>query len=341
MLNRMISAATSRRSFSDREHRAFSVSNLIDQLASDTRGYESEMIQDVTARAGQSFNPQRPIIPWSLLATRDMSASGTSGSQYLTDTAALAPADILRPWSVTMRSGLTVVDGLRSNIVIPRVTTAATPEWLASELDTLSGTQPVLGQVSMTPKICGTLTTFTKQLASQQQQLEAFLRMHLLATIGKAIDQAVIAGTGAEGQPQGIVGTTGVDTESGTSLAWAGIVAMQSAVSTNGSEPSALVTTPAVRALLQAREKAAGSGLVWDGATVGSIPAYASAACPAATLVIGDFAQAVLGIWGSGPEVAIDAFTGWASGSISLRVLLSVDTALLHPASFSVSTSIT
>lgn len=193
----------------------------------------------------------------------------------------------------------------------------------------------------MTPKNCGALSTFTRLLRGQQEQLEALLRRHLLATGGRAIDEAVLAGTGISGQPQGIVGTPGVGTESGTSLGWSGLTAMQQAVADAGSDPSAIITTPAVRKLLQGREMASGSGLVWGGATVGSIPAYATAACATATLVMGDFAQAVLGIWGAGPEIALDQFTGWTTGKISMRVLLSVDTALLHPASFSTSVSIT
>lgn len=329
-----------KRTYSAREREAFNLTSLFDQAATATRGYELELLEDAALRDGRAFNPRRPVVPWELL-TRDLSATGTGTGAYLVGTEALSPADILRPWSVTMQAGLTVIDGLRSNITIPRVTTAATPQWLASELDALTPSQPTLGDVSMTQKIVGALTTYTKQLAAQQGRLEALLRTHLLKTVGTAVDQAVIAGSGVSGQPQGIVGTTGVDTESGTSLGWAGIIAMQQAVADAGSEPTGLVTTPAVRKLLQGREKATGSGLVWDGAAVGSIPAYATAACAATTLIVGDWSQAVLGIWGSGPEIALDAFTGWATGVITMRVLLSVDTALLHPASFSVSTSIT
>jgi len=311
-----------KRAYSAREREAFNLTSLFDQAATATRGYELELLEDAALRDGRSFNPRRPVVPWELL-TRDLSATGSDTGAYLVE------------------AGLTVIDGLRSNITIPRVTTAATPQWLASELDALTPSQPTLGDVSMTPKICGALTTYTKQLAAQQGRLEAFLRTHLLKTVGKAVDQAVIAGSGVSGQPQGIVGSAGVDTESGTSLGWSGLTAMQKAVAEAGSEPSALVTTPAVRALLQAREVATGAGLVWNGSRVGSLPAYATAACPTASLVVADFAQALLGIWGSGPEIAIDAYTGWSTGAVSIRVMLACDTALLHPASFSVSTSIT
>lgn len=329
-----------RRAYNERERSAFRLTNLFDQVSSATRGYELEVVEDAAAHAGRSFNPARPVVPLELL-TRDMTAAGVSGSQYVVGAESMAPADVLRPYSVAVRAGVTVLPGLRSNITIPRVTTAASAEWLAGELDPLSGSQPALGDVGMTPKICGSLTTYTKQLRVQQDQLEAFLRSHLLMTIGRAVDVAMIGGSGSAGEPLGIVGTSGVGAESGTSLGWAGIIAMQQAVADAGSEPTAVVATPAVRKLLQGREKAAGSGLVWDGATVGGIAAFATAACPAGTLVVADWTQAVLGIWGDGPEIALDEFTGWASGKITMRVLLSVDTALLHPASFSVSTGVT
>jgi len=343
MLNRMANTGIARRTYSERERRAFKLHNLLDQLATDTRGYEVEVVEDAALRDGRTFNPQRPRIPWTLLAhqTRDMTAAGVSGSQNLVGIDTATPADILRPWSVTLQAGLVVLDGLAANVTIPRVTTAASVEWIASELDPLTASQPAVGEVLMAPHTAGALTTFTKQLAAQEPMIEAFVRAHLLRTVGRAVDLAVLGGTGVDGQPLGIAHTPGVDTESGSTLGWSGITAMMQAVTENGSDPTAIITTPAVRKLLQGREVAAGAGLVWNGATVGGIPAHATAACPAATAVLGDFSQAVLGIWGSGPEIALDAYTGWVTGKVSMRVLLSVDVGCLAPASFSVSASVT
>ena len=69
----------------------------------------------------------------------------------------------------------------------------------------------------------------------------------------------------------------------------------------------------------------------------GTLLRFASAAAQRDIPILG----VNLGRIGFLSEIALDEFSGWASGTITMRVLLSVDTALLHPASFSVSTSIT
>ncbi len=327
-----------------KERAAFSWANLLSTMASGGlhRGntFESEILESAAAEAGRPYDPQRVLVPLQLLK-RDMTAAGVSGSAYLVADENAPEADILRPWSVSMRAGITFMPGLVGNVPIPKTTATSTGYWLSDEGTAITPSQPTIGQVSLTPKMAGALVQFTHQLRSQSN-VEAILRRELLRTTGSLIDAAVFNGSGTSGEPHGLLGTSGIGTQSGTSLAWAGILNLEQQCADANAEPSAYIGTPAVRELLKAREKAAGSGMVWDGDVMNGRPAYATTSLPAGTLVTGDWAQLVLGMWG-GLEIQIappDA-AGFKNGTLAIRLLAAVDVGVLHPGAFSYASSIT
>lgn len=328
---------------SAKERDAFSLSNLLRNMANDRpRGsFETELLHDLAQREGRAFDPNRVRVPWALLR-RDMTAAGSSGSQYIVGTDNTVVADALRPWSVTVSAGINVMGGLTGNVTIPRTTSDATGQWLSSELDPISASQPTIGQVSLTPKTAAALVTFTKLLDRLQPETEPFIRAHLLRVLGQMVDAAVLNGSGASGEPQGLALATGIDTESGTSLAHAGTLAMQAAVAAAGAEVTAWIGDPLARKTLAGRDRGTDGGrFIWDDDRVLGRPAYATQSAPANSLFAGDWRQVVLGSWGSGIDISTDAYTGWTTGAITVRVLATMDVAIPHPAAFSVSSSIT
>jgi HK97 family phage major capsid protein len=163
----------------------------------------------------------------------------------------------------------------------------------------------------------------------------------LLTVIGRAIDAAVISGAGGAGQPQGIVGSPGIGTQSGTTLADAGLREMARLVEAAGTTPTGWISGPGAAKTLRGRERAAGSGMNWDAGQILGLPAVATAACTTDTVVLADWRQLVMAFWGSGIEISANPFQGFASGVTSLRVMASVDVGLAHPGAFVVSTSVT
>ena len=325
---------------SEKERAAFSLSNLIRSMASgDSRGsFELEVMHDTAQREGRRFDARKIRLPWELIARRDLSATGTDTGAYIVGNRSTPVADALRPWSVALQAGAQVLPNLTANVSIPRTATKQAAQWLAGEFDPLVASQPTLGQVSLTPKTCGALTTYTKLLEAINPQTEAFIASHLLRVIGTTVDAAILGGSGIAGQPQGIVGTAGVGSATvDSTYTWGDVTGMVQTVAENGSEPSAIVSTPAVRKLLQGRQRfTGGDSGVWSNAAIGDTRAYATTTCPTGKLIVGDFSQLVLAVWGSGVDLSIDAFTDWATGKITMRLLLSVDTGLMHPASFAV-----
>ena len=312
----------------------------VQDLAHGKLGAEDREVLDETARRnGRPFDSMRPYIEF-----RDLVAAVGSAGGYLRPTEVRETVDILRPWSVTARAGMLVESGLVGDVAYPKVTQKTTPAWLSTEASQVAASQPTLSQVAMTPKTVGDVVVFSRQL-SKQANADRVVGRELLRTLGTAIDQAVIAGTGASGQPLGLLNTAGVQTQSGTTLN-AGVSTMKRKCADANVNDEAIVflSTPTVRELLEGRERTAGGGRpVWDSDKVADRRAYVSTDVPTATMIAGDFSLIVLGIWGQGFELQINPFdpTGFKTGTIQARMIVSCDIAVLHPTAFLVASSIT
>jgi HK97 family phage major capsid protein len=206
--------------------------------------------------------------------------------------------------------------------------------------------QPTVGQVGITPKVISTTLIFSRQWKMQSGPAgELLLRQQLLGAVGTLLDQLFFTGTGASGQPTGLLATPGINITSGTSLAHAGVLAMRRQVLAAGGREAALswVGTPAVQEVLGARERSTGGGrFLWDGATILDRPASATASAPAGLLAAGDFSQAVMGVWGpSDLLLEIDPYTFFQTNKLQARVVLMADFGIPNPGAFSVAATVT
>ena len=271
---------------SRREREAFSLASVVRQLTAAGLGgsFEAELLQDVATEAGRSFDASRPIIPWSLLGRRDMTVAGVSGSEILVDSDVTTAVDILRPVSVTARAGVTFLPGLAFNQALPKVTAPTSTFWLTDDTAPITESQPTIGTViQMAPKIGGAFVQYSR-LLTLQSQVEDLIRRDVRRSVGALLDGAVLTGTGASGQPTGLFNTSGVGTQPGTSLAWSGVLAMEEASATANGEPSAWIASPATREILKGRERAAGSGFIWDDNRIGGTPAFGTMAATVSLL---------------------------------------------------------
>ncbi len=355
-INQTRSAKAARANRILEQYQTFSLSRLFSCMAEDKLdGFEREYLQEslMVQGKGNTFDPHRVEIPLIGLSDpsydlgslkRDLIASSASAGGYLVGTGVAPAADILRPWSVAARAGITFMQQpIENNITIPKTNTASTSYWLSNESATVTSSTPLLGQVTLAPKTCGAMIRFSRQLAKQSPQLDAVLQRELLRTVGTLIDKAIFNGSGASGQPTGLLNTAGLSTQSGTSLAWAGITAMeQTSSDANVDDASvAFISTPAIRKLLKTREAITGGGIpIWNGDTVSGRAAHVTTDMPAVTMVSGPWSDIVQAIWG-GIKVEIDPYTAFTTGQINARLLISTDVAVLHPAAFCVASSIT
>jgi HK97 family phage major capsid protein len=306
-------------------------------------GVEHEICSEAARAAGLAFDLNRPVVPWGALVTqkRDATVSGTGA--YLAPADTLDAIDTLRPWSVSVRAGISLVPGLRGNAVFPRTSANVTAYWLNTETTSVTASTPTLGQLALTPRTAGALVNVSRLLLTQSTQTEQFIRRELLRTIGTAVDHAVLNGPGTA-EPTGVLNAAGIGATSGTSLDWSDILAMQQTVAAANADDAVVsfIGTPAVRALLAARERASGSGFIWQAGSVAGQPAFVTSDMPTGTLICAAWPELLLGLWGPGIELAINPNDpdGFKTGTTSVRCLVSCDVGLAHAAAFNAATAI-
>lgn len=302
---------------------------------------EYESFRHIASLYGRQFDPHRVIIPFEVCARAMATVPGSKGG-YAVGVDTGDAVDVLRPFSPIVAMGTQIFPNLQSNITIPRTTTKTTATWQAPEGTTVTPADPVLGAVSLQPRTAIIVVQFSYQLF-RQSNVDAFLGRELIKTAGNAISAGAIAGTGASGQLLGLTNVPGVQTQSGTTLNAGCATMKRKSAEANVTDPQiSFLSTPAVRELLEGREKATGGGnFVWQKDLVADRPAYVSTDVPTASMICGDWSTCVLGIWGPGFTVEIDPNANFNNGMMAARIVVMCDFAVLQPASFVLASSIT
>lgn len=275
---------------------------------------------------------------------RDLTAALGSGGGYTVGTTTAPLQALLRRYSIFGELGLTIITGLEGPLTLPRTATVPTATWLPAEGVALTENQPTFGQVGFTPKFCSAYMQVSRQLILQSSA-ESIVSTLAAEAVARAIDAAILGGTGTLGQPLGIAGSAGINTQSGTALALAGLLAMRRQALLSGCREDRLVwvASPGVQELLGSRERhTAGGRTLWDDNGILGRPAIATASAPANTLIVGDMSRCVLTIFdGAGIEVEHDPYSDFRSGISGFRLMVPVDLGISPAAAFSVATSIT
>lgn len=315
-------------------------------------GLELEASQEIAKRTSRMSNSKGFFVPLDVQhreqARRDLTVASASGGGYLVGTENMSFIDVLRNRSVAMRMGATRMPGLVGNVTIPKQTAGATAYWLANEGTAITEGALTFGQVALSPKTVGAYVEVSRLLMLQSSPAaESIVTADLAQQVALAADLAVLHGSGSAGQPTGITATGSIGSVTGTSLAYAGILEFQSDVATANVQPNAggYVTTPAVAALLMARQRFSStdtplwSGNLWDGQMAG-FRAMSSNQVNSASMIFGDWSQVVVGEWGV-LEVSLNEQANFPMGVVGFRAFYTMDVAVRYAGAFSVATSIT
>ena len=275
---------------------------------------------------------------------RDLNVGVAASGGNLVGSPRMGHTPSLMGFSVLADAGARVIDlGAGENPPgLPTITTPPVAGWVADEFGDVPQSDTVFGLRNVSPKTCGFWFKVTRRLLLQGgPAADELLRTEILRAIGRGIDKAALQGTGSGGQPLGLNGISGVHAQAGATLSWAGIQNMLEAVTNGGARDSSVrfIGTSGVRELLATRERAAGSGLVWDGASIAGRPADVSLECPAATLFAGDFSNLCIAVHG-GLSIQVDE-QRQVDGSARIIALTDVDVFATYAAAFSRATSIT
>lgn len=357
--------SASKLGLSERETKKFSLVRAIGGVLDgwNNAPFELECSREIAKKLNKPSDPRRFFVPLEvqeranetpvealvrMMAVRDLNVASAGAGGYLVQTSNVGFIDILRNTAVLFRMGARRLSGLRDNITIPKQTVAATTTWLASETAQISESTPTFVQIAMSPKTVGGYCEISRQLLLQSNPAaEGLVSADLAQVVALDIDLKGLNGSGASGQPTGILQTSGIGSVTGTSLDYADVIEFQTDVY-GGNALTAncgYVTTGAVAGLLKARVKFSSTASpLWEGrldeAMMDGYRAMSSNQMPSATMLFGDFGQVVVAEWGV-LEVEVNPFADFKAGIIGVRAIASIDIAVRYPTAFSAASSIT
>lgn len=302
-------------------------------------GFELEVSKHL---AKSAHKQTRGVLIPNEVFTRAIVASGGGGSLIGTDHMAGQHIDALRDVSVVIRAGATQVPGLIGDVSIPRQVTAGSVSWgLYDNSSTVAESNLTLDQVTLSLKTVAGLQTFShKMLKQSSPMIDSLIQQDLLLQVARAIDNAALEGTGLNNIPTGIVSQVGVNTQTVAAAGnptWAEAVGFESACATDNALMGQLayITTAAVAGKLKTTAKDTGSGIfLMEDGMLNGYPVYVTNHLAANRIVFGNFADLLIGQWGSFEILADPYGSNFALGNVSVRIFADTDIAVRHAQSF-------
>lgn len=278
--------------------------------------------------------------------TRGMATNvGTSGGYLVAeDLIASSFIELLRNETVCLRLGAKTLPGLVGDVTIPKQTGSTTTYWVNEGQD-LTESAPTLGQIRMTPHTVGAYVDVTRRMLLQSAvDVEQLIRADLARQIAIAIDSAALSGNAANGQPRGLLNTTGIGSVASGALSLAKIVELvqdlADANALRGQLAFAMSSDACGKAVQTQVIASTDSRMLMD-----EIPAAGEFARLmghraiisnqlSSQIVFGDWSQMVIGMW-SGLDVTVDTTTLSRSGGVRIVAFMDVDVAVKYPEAFS------
>ncbi len=331
----------------DAEVKRFSMAKAIHALANptDRRAQEAAAFEFECSRAAADQygkTAQGIMLPADVLRNwkRDMNALTNDTALVTEDFRGGDFIDALRNQSSVMAAGARMLGGLSGDVKIPRKSAASTAAFVDGEGTAVAESEMTVGQVSLTPKTLGAFTDVTRQLLMQSSlDIESLIRDDLAKSIAIAIDKAGLEGSGANGNPTGILNTANVGTVTAFAAAnptFAEAVSLETAVAganaLNGN--LSYILPAAMNGALKTTAKDAGSGqFVAQGGQINGYNAIVSNQATAGNLYFGNFDDLLIGMFG-GLDIVVDPYTASTTGTVRVVAMQSVDVAVRHAASF-------
>ncbi len=330
----------------DKEKRRYSlframsaIANPNDMNAQRAAAFELEVSAAGAERVG--ITPRGLFVPTDI-QERDLSAGTATDGAELVATNLLAGSfiDVLRNNTVIGQAGATILPGLVGNVDIPRKTSGAAAAWIAAEDGDAANSDPQFDQVSLTPKDVACYTQATRRLLQQSSlSVENLIRDDLAQAAALAIDLAGLYGSGASGQPTGVVNQTSINTFNlaAADPTYAETIRMVKEVMTDNALMGSLsyIIDPNGWEALSTTSKDTGSGmfLISENNTINGYPYQVSSQVTAEDYFFGNFRDLLVGMWG-GLEINVDPYTHSLKGKTRYVMFQTVDVAVRHPESF-------
>lgn len=334
-------------------------------------GLEGEVHQEYVNQCkqrseGLGFNPEgeflvpshsrKSLIPTSSLSrgersrmTRDQQATVFAAGGATVATILMTPIiELLRNRMCLSNAGVTMLGGLTGNVVIPRQE-APTTAYSVSEIQQITQSILLLGQIALTPKRVGSSITYSKQwLMQSTPDAESLVRDDAFKVIALKWDVLGLNGQGAASEPLGVFNTPGIGAVTfGATPTYIKMIAFETAIRTqNVTDPLTYMTTSTVKGSLKGVAEAltgattigGSQNAIWKpGDTINGYPAIDSQQIPNNLVLCGAFSQLIHALWG-GLDVVVDYWTLADKAEVKLSINTWGDYAVRHPQAFCAST---
>ena len=300
-------------------------------------GQTAEIVSEMRAQGGYRGIP----VPLAALEQRALVAGTTVAADVPKPVAMRPLIDRIFPASVAARLGAEVINITQGAVAIPVATAGAVAGWAPTEGADVPGPVPFdFAERMLEPDhTLGVHMRITRKAQKQAGEgLEAAIRRDMNAAVQTELDRAIMMGTGANGQPLGIIpgaATYGITSSAiGAAASWAAfrgaaVAFMQGNLVKSPADIHAAFN-PEIWADMDEALIAGTAVSQWDRMTK-NIPSDQIALAPSlpdGTAVLatsaGGIAPIFVGIWG-GLEVIRDPYSDAQSGTLRLTALLTAD----------------
>jgi HK97 family phage major capsid protein len=331
---------------SEKEVKNFSMMRAIHALANptDRRAQEAAAFEFECSRAAADEygkTAQGIMLPADVLRTwnkRDLNSSDEA-DLFSDDYRGGAFIDALRNSSSVMAAGATMLGGLSGDVKIPKKTAVSSAAWIENEGGAATESEMTVGNVSLSPKTLGAFTDVTRQLLIQSSlDVENLIRDDLTKAMAIAIDKAGLEGTGATGQPTGLLnaGINQVTNFAAAAPTFAEAISLETAVADDNALLGNLsyILPPSMAGALKSTAKDSGSGsFVFEGGQINGYNAIVSKQATEGNMYFGNFSDLLIGMFG-GLDIVVDPYTASTTGTVRVVALQSVDAAVRNAESF-------
>lgn len=342
--------------------------------------FERELSDEIAKRGGK--DARGIFIPYELFGQRQMedgspsmftrvltASGGVATGGAVVQSTVLASQYIPPNYNIPLVSaaGATVLSGLTGNVLIPKMTAGKSVTWVTPENNSVASADATFAQVSLTPKDMGTVADISRRLLLQSNPaVDGLVRDDIAMAIRIGLDSAALVGTGASGQPLGVTGQTGVQTQAGgtngAALTWANLTYLPQLVGaanrlnapgvgfiTNFQAFAHMLRTPKVAAyptfLAQYEENKPINVIGPNAGSVMGLPVHVSQQVPSnlvkgtsgaicSAVYFGAWSDLLIGEWGM-LDLLVDPYTFSNTGAIRIRAFVTVDVTCRYGQSFS------
>lgn len=318
-------------------------------------GRTAEVVQELRAKGGYRGVP----VPYQALERRNTVASGTPNPRET-----MPIIDRLFPASVAGRMGAQMISIPFGEREYPVVTSSVAAGWAATEGGNVAGpTQFVTADRPLTPDhtLGIHMRISRKTLLQSGPAIEAAIRRDMASATEQALDRAIFLGTGADGQPLGVIAgaatygitATAVDAEITAAVFRSAVTRFLVANAATGPGAVQLLTRAEAWNYLDEQQSILDGLSEWDrlvrfippgNVTMTSNALAAPAGSPLAvsalmTTAAGGVAPIYCGLWGA-MDMIRDPYTDAQAGGLRITALATADVTVARPAQLEVLTGL-